>query len=370
MESDFQLAIAARSGLAALGLAIVLATPLLAQRPSPPPPLPRRPNDLGSGQSTLLDPGNAPARPGVEAPPASATEPRVSLAELKKDIDQLQALNAKLRQAIDSGSASDFGKLGRYVEEIQELAWRLKTTGYWSAGDRSGSDGRPAPPAPDQQLSGLAFSLSEAITAFLSNPVVQQSRIVDAELLAQAGEDLETIIRQAAVVRKRADELDHKDVGTKTRHKRPRYLQFTLDCQAWAADLFADQAARVETLLSLDIEGVTVRVKRHKLLTEQPPVFIGQCMIPAIDENAAGDDGRYAAIVKEFNSYEVKGRAFAYQAHYQIVQTKNGRIIKRMDQPLVLYFTDEGGGGLFELYEGRRPLRSLPDWVKDLVGRH
>ena len=190
--------------------------------------------------------------------------------------------------------------------------------------------------------------------------------------MANAGQDIEKIIRSSGGLRELAERLGTNsslkagDRATIVKPRRPSYyLQFTLDCGAWTVDSFVNRPAKVERLSPVNIEGLKAQVKRHRLLTNEM-VSLAECLIPA---SVAENDERYAAVVREFNSFEVKGSAFAYLVTYQVVRTRNGRITARIAQPVAIYYTDESGNGEFGPYGGNMPLRFLPEWVKELAAQ-
>jgi hypothetical protein len=114
----------------------------------------------------------------------------------------------------------------------------------------------------------------------------------------------------------------------------------------------------------MGIDGVEVQLKSYKLEDEQI-VFVESCDRKPNEEPTVEDAywGRYAGVVREFTSYEVQGRVFAYRFTYYVVQAKNGYITTRAGAAVDFYYLDENGNGTFEQYLGAMPLRFLPDWV-------
>jgi hypothetical protein len=350
-------------------LLLFLTMPLAAQdRMSLPPLPPIEPIDRGlsklGGKPNLLN--------GAEIPVTPISQPLVSLDELKKDIEQLQITNDQLQQEIASASSINNKRIEQYAAKIYELANGLQR-GFGSPGiGEDDTQQEDTQLAYHERLSGLASALNESMRAFVNNPVIRQPHTVDAELLAKAGLDLERIVRLSASLAKSAENRDDRSSTAARKrasgagHKPGPFLQLTLDCAIWTADLFADRATKSENLWTMNVEGVKVQVSLHRLYPEQL-VFLDECVVPEAGRKATADDERYAAVIKEFNSYEVRGRTFAYQVTYQIVRTRGGKITAHLAQSLSLYYTDEAGHGAFDLYEGKMPLRFLPDWVKDVA---
>ena len=144
-----------------------------------------------------------------------------------------------------------------------------------------------------------------------------------------------------------------------------RYAQHNLACYGWSFNPFADQKSKTTNLEPLEIDGVEVRVKSHKL-SEEHIVFIEYCdpkdqSKPIIE---GGQYGRYGGSVREFRSYEVNGRIFAISFTYDVILAKDGYILERAGAAVNIYYIDEDGDGVFKKYQGAKPLRFLPDWVK------
>ncbi len=72
----------------------------------------------------------------------------------------------------------------------------------------------------------------------------------------------------------------------------------------------------------------------------------------SFDEKAIAAGEQYAVSLKDFYSFLVQGKTFAYHALYQIVRIKDGKITTRLDQPVSLYYIDAAGQGEFELAQG------------------
>ena len=350
----------------ASALLLVFPLPLLAQdKVSIPQPPPLQPRDFDPPK--LEQPPRPRTSPG--APVAPITRPLSSLEELRKDVEQLQVNNNELQQAIVSDSAAKNKQIKKYAANIYEIAQRLQS-GLWLSPSGEESQPENAQVATRERLLALASALNELIKAFISNPVAQQSHTVDAELLERAGLDLEGIIRKSAGIKKQAEELaTGRSVAGRASNKASKpapYLRLDLDCGVWTTDLFADRPAKIENLWPRIVEGIEVQVRHHELRTEQL-FFLDECLTAQARQQAAANGERYAATIKGFNSYEVKGRAFAYEATYEVVRTRSGKINLRLGQLVVLFYTDEGGSGVFDLYQGNMPLRFLPEWAKKLA---
>lgn len=370
------------SSAAVIGLGLVSATPQLAQsgRPtSPTTPQQSREQAGAQGSKTVTEDikpiGTPQMRPPLGFPPATPTKPsRATLDDLKKNLDELQTLAARLQETIISGQTPNRPALSTQAAALHRLARCMQST----SGLRGVYADEPQPGHRKGDVGQLASAIGESIKKLMNNPVIRRSNIIDAELVAKAGLELQIIVSLSAELRKLAETREASAATTETTamptpvktvsRKRPPNLQLTLDCNVWTADRFSRQPAKVKTDRAVKIEGVEIEVKHHSLL-ERQLIDLEDCMPCAFDEKAIAAGERYSALLKDFYSYESRGRAFAYHVLYEIVRTKDGKIVSHLVQPVSLHYVDEGGQGEFELVAEGRPLTRLPEWVKDLNPR-
>lgn len=202
---------------------------------------------------------------------------------------------------------------------------------------------------------------------------------MDARLLSDAGADLEKIVSRSADLEELAARMATSGGGPKggkparaSRTVRSRLepktsIQLTLECDAWSVSELLDKPSEVKEHGTVNLD-VKVQKKDHRL-AEELISPIEDCVDGEADEEATANNMQYVAIVKDFTSYEVKGKVFAYQVGYEIGLTKRGQVAKRISRPMWFYYVDESGDGTFELL--RRPLQTglVPDWVKELAGK-
>lgn len=361
----------------AVGLGLALATRDLAQSGRPTSPATPR-NDrerTGTTRSTVPntdDYGSTnliPRRPEWGFPPAIPTKPsRATLDDLKKDLDELQALGATLQETI-KGPTPDYPAIGTHAAAIHRLAKCVQSTvGLRGSYNDELRDQR------NDDLGQLASGIGKSIKNLLTNPVFRRSNTIDAELITKAGLELRKILWFSAELRTRAETSEPRVSTPKTStaatpgkvpRKRTPSLQLTLDCDVWTVGRFLRQMAKVKTDRPVKIEGIEIKVKLHKLL-ERQLMDLEDCMPCSSAEKAIAAGELYAVLLKDFRSYELKGRTFAYHVLYEIVRTKNGKITSHLVQPVSLHYVDAGGQGEFELVEEGRSLARLPDWVRDL----
>lgn len=376
---------------ATIGLALALlmfwAAPILAQsgpvnRPTPDPPQVTDPMRGPGTESKVATPPFSPrGLPGGGMPRSSVTEIGSSLAEFRRDIGLLREFDNELMETMTSPAPPNYGAIIADASDVKRLAIRLLRSLSLPRPDKQMATVEVSSGASIHQLNASITSLDQAIQAFCNNSALKQPRTIEAELLARAGSDLETIVARSVSVQAQAEKLaatdgrpkDGKPVITmahlKSRLKPTTSIQLTLECSAWSIDDLLAKPSQIKDRESINISGVQASSQRHKLV-QQLVVAVEDCVDAEADENARSSGQEYVAIIKDFTSYDVKGKIFAYQVTYELALTRQNQITKRFDQPLWFYYVDAAGDGNFDLFKGSMAYYSPPEWVKELTRKH
>jgi len=134
--------------------------------------------------------------------------PPLVLDQIREDFLRIQVIDRKLMQATAVGDTLDLELVARSVGEIRKRSSRLKT-----------NLALPRPKAPSAERSGIAVEatsgrlrislsdLSNLIDEFVSNPMFEQSKLVDARLSAKARQDIEAIIELSSQIKRSSEKL-------------------------------------------------------------------------------------------------------------------------------------------------------------------
>lgn len=317
--------------------------------------------------------------PGVRGPRGSSDVAAPGTFEtLKAKLIELQSLTNDLRHAFSSNARPDYEALATNSTRVLRLAKCMQS----ETGLAQPASGESTAPLPTKQVFGgdlpqLITALEKSVNEFANNPVTHQPKILDAQLIGEAALVLERIIFLGTELSSRAEALSRNlgpgeriksSARAKTNYKRPAFLQLTLNCGIWNPSVFSRQPAAVEKDGTVMIEGLKVQVNHHKLATRQL-ISLEDCMPCSFDEKAFAEGETYAALLKDFYSYEINGRRFAYGVAFEVVRIKQDKIKTQLFQPVVRMFIDPDGQGEFELAENNNPLSQLPLWVKG-IGPH
>jgi hypothetical protein len=312
-------------------------------------------------------------------PRSSVIEITSSLAELNENARILQSFDAHLLKSAGGSSASTLEEIYIDASDIRRIAVRL----LWGLSlPRPMKHTTAESTGPDLLIAQVNASIAEldaAIKVFIDSPVLHNSGTIDPGSLSKAGADLEAIYSRSARLQQLAELLINNQRAKrgkpavsmsdlKSKLKPKVLLQLTIDCDSWSMDALLNKPAESKSEGSIRIGKIEAKTRRHKLA--QPLVVpIESCVDAEADEKATDEGLQYVAVVKEFTSYEVTKRAFAYQVNYEIALARDRIIQKHFPQPLTFYYVDETGEGGFELLKRPLPLGLVPDWAAELAGK-
>lgn len=341
----------------------------------PPMPPPRPSSSIGGPADPLGFPSTRPNSPAV--PPSSVVEMKSSIIELKENVRLLEIINQELQGAVSSPSGPDYETVVTDATDISKLAIRLMRNLALPRGEAKATPGAPTSTMSVEELRASIAALDSTVQKFLNDSVVMQARTVDAGQLTNVGSNLESMARLSSIVRKEAEDLAIVSASTKrakssahikSRLKPSTSIQLTLECGAWSIGDLLKRTSQIKGRGWVNV-GVEAQTRRHQL-NEQAILSIDDCVDGATYEKGIADKVQYVAIVRDFTSYEVKGRVFAYRVPYQIGFTKGGQLAERYSQTVSFYYVDEAGDGEFELLTGPVAFGLVPDWARELGQKH
>jgi hypothetical protein len=144
--------------------------------------------------------------------PAKEEEgPRLAETRLKDDFEQLQTVNNRMMVMVFDNNVLDYRRISEAIIEIRKRAARLKSNLPLPVAEKDA-------PEEEQPVQGLTelnqgqvkpalLSLDELIQRFVTNPVFQQSQVVDIQKSSKARRDLEAILKLSEKIKKSADKL-------------------------------------------------------------------------------------------------------------------------------------------------------------------
>ena len=195
---------AAKSALVGLILLLTAAAPTFAQKgASGPPPIDKgsnrareRQQDMAAREWQLRNFGN----------PSMVNDRRrleALMAQTEEDFTRMLMLHNEIARAITANKPIDYHFVSEATGEIRKRATSIQSNLVLS------------PPAEEMkqhaempaEMKDALIKLCKQIRSFVTNPVIEQPNVVDAEKLATAKRDLESVIQLSSHLKREADTL-------------------------------------------------------------------------------------------------------------------------------------------------------------------
>jgi len=192
-----------------LTLLLSVAAPTLAQRSAPggPPPIDKRTNaartrqqDQSSREWQLRNFGN----------PAVTKDRRrleALMAQIEEDFNRMLSLHNEIIRAIDSAKPLDYHFVSEATGEIRKRAASIQTNINLTPAPEEIKPAELPANTNEVEMKGALVKLCKQIRSFVTNPVIEQPNLIDADKLAAAKRDLESVIQQSTQLKRDADLL-------------------------------------------------------------------------------------------------------------------------------------------------------------------
>ena len=150
-------------------------------------------------------------RSGIRLPETSA-----DLRQLRKDFERIQVLDRDVIQEAAAGGRLDYGELSSAAAEIRKRCGRLQSSLLPTDSREKRRESGPQDVAGTQDLPAMLTALDGSILSLISNPLFQNTRVIDAEHSERARSDMAKIISLSDKIREEADKLKKTNVAEPT----------------------------------------------------------------------------------------------------------------------------------------------------------
>jgi hypothetical protein len=195
---------------ALIGFILLLpgAAPAFAQRAaSGPPPIDKHSNrarerqqDMASREWQLRNFGN----------PAVTKDRRrleALMAQTEDDFNRMLMLHNEIARAITANKALDYRFVSEATGEIRKRATSIQSNLVLSPPTEEMKNTEMPAPINESEMKDSLIKLCKQIRSFVTNPVIEQPNTIDAEKLAAAKRDLESVIQLSGHLKREADSL-------------------------------------------------------------------------------------------------------------------------------------------------------------------
>ena len=189
-------------------LLLSVAAPTLAQRPaSGPPPIDKHTNaarkrqqDMSAREWQLRNFGNA-------AVTKDRRRLEALMAQIEEDFNRMLSLHNEIVRALDSAKPLDYHFVSEATGEIRKRAGSIQANINLTPAPEEIKPAELTANTSEAEMKDSLVKLCKQIRSFVTNPVIEQPNLIDAEKLTLAKRDLESVIQLSAQLKKDADHL-------------------------------------------------------------------------------------------------------------------------------------------------------------------
>ena len=191
---------------------LLFAAPVFAQSPGgAPPPVDRtnnaariRQQDLSRREWQLRNFGNEPNTP------KDRRQIEALMTQTEEDFTRILTRHNEIARALSSNNTLDYHFVSEATAEIQKRASRVQSSLGLRLSEEEDKGGEKLGEFKDSQMKDGLIKLCKQIRSFVTNPIIENPNLVDAQQLTKARLDLEMLIQLSGQIKKDADKLGHK----------------------------------------------------------------------------------------------------------------------------------------------------------------
>jgi hypothetical protein len=193
-----------------IGIAFLLsvAVPALAQRPTPgPPPIDKRTNKARQRQQD--EAGRAWQLRNFGNPAVTKDRRRLEalMAQTESDFNVMLSLHNEIARVLAATKPLDYQFVSETTAEIRKRAHSIQSNLVLTLPEEELKHEEIAATTNESEMKDGLVKLCKQIRSFVTNPVIEQANLIDAEQLASAKRDLESVIQLSAQLKRDADLL-------------------------------------------------------------------------------------------------------------------------------------------------------------------
>jgi hypothetical protein len=199
---------AGNCSLIGLVLLLSVAAPALAQRPTPgPPPIDKHTNQARKRQQD--EAGREWQLRNFGNPELTKDRRRLEalMAQTEEDFNRMLFLHNEIARALAAEKPLDYHFVSEATGEIRKRAHSIQSNLVLSPPPEEIKSVEMPERSTEPEMKDGLVALCKHIRGFVTNPVIEQANLIDAEKLALAKRDLESVIQLSAHLKHNADLL-------------------------------------------------------------------------------------------------------------------------------------------------------------------
>jgi hypothetical protein len=132
------------------------------------------------------------------------------MAQIEEDFNRMLSLHNEIVRALDSTKPLDYRFISEATGEIRKRAHSIQSNINLAPAPEESKPIELADNTNEAQMKDGLIKLCKNIRSFVTNPVIAEHNLIDAEKLVAAKRDLESVIQLSAHLKKDADILSGK----------------------------------------------------------------------------------------------------------------------------------------------------------------
>lgn len=132
------------------------------------------------------------------------------MAQIEEDFNRMMSLHNEIVRALDSKKPLDYHFVSEATGEIRKRASSIQTNINLTPAADEVKPAEMAANTNEVEMKDSLVKLCKQIRSFVTNPVIEQPNLIDAEKLAAAKRDLESVIQLSTHLKRNADHLSGK----------------------------------------------------------------------------------------------------------------------------------------------------------------
>ena len=197
--------------LIAFPLLMFCVSPVFAQNSPGPPVIDRSANtdrirqqEMSSREWQLRNFGTEPNAP------KDRRRVEALMAQTEEDFNRILSLHNEIARALTSKNDLDYAFVSEATAEIKKRASRVQSSLALHPSPEEALELEKSPAPKDLPVKEELVKLCHQIRSFVTNPSIENPNTINAEQMAQARKDLESVIQLSTRIKKDAEKLSHR----------------------------------------------------------------------------------------------------------------------------------------------------------------
>lgn len=136
--------------------------------------------------------------------------------QINDDFQRIQVVHNEIVRMLQSDKGLNYGRLADLTGDMKKRGTRLRENLALPQGEQTNPQAKHLDTIDDQQVRKNIVALHDLVVSFVANPLFKNLGVVDAKVIDQATDNLDSLIDLSETIKKEAKLLDKKGAGPQT----------------------------------------------------------------------------------------------------------------------------------------------------------